>query len=232
MGTLGKITGLTGGANVDIDLWGIAFALVVSSLVGILVSTLYQVFYESRATGAQVHRSFLLMAPAITALFIAIQFSLPLSLGLLGALSVIRFRTPVKEPEEIAFIILLISGAVVCATMQFALLGILLGLALLLLLLQKAAPRLGASNRKDGMILVTLRRATDGEDRRRVAETIGGHVKRGKLESLSADDEATTLGFSFTGFEIDRLGPLEVALREVAPVERINIFFNKQGALF
>ncbi|MFH1277784.1 MAG: DUF4956 domain-containing protein [Candidatus Eisenbacteria bacterium] len=226
------IEGLVRDPNMEVDLWGFAFALLVSALVGILISAYYQLFYENRATGAQVHRGFLLMAPAITALFIAIQFSLPLSLGLLGALSVIRFRTPIKEPEEIAFILLLIAGAVICATFQFVLLGMLLGLALLLLLLQKAVPRLGASKRKDGMILVTLRRATGGDGRRRVTELIGGHVGRGKLESVSAGDEATTLSFSFTGFEVDRLGALEDALREVAPIERINIFFNKQGALF
>ncbi len=41
------------------------------------------------------------MGLSITAIFICIQFSLPLSLGLLGALSIVRFRTPVKELRAI-----------------------------------------------------------------------------------------------------------------------------------
>ena len=49
------------------------------------------------------------MAPSITALFISIQFSLPLSLGLLGALSIIRFRTPVKEAEELVYLFIAIA---------------------------------------------------------------------------------------------------------------------------
>ena len=126
MEILEKIGRLVKDPAVQIDLWGFIFALGVSALVGVAVSALYQIFYENRATGAQVHRSFLLMAPSITALFIAIQFSLPLSLGLLGALSVVRFRTPIKEPEEVGFIMLLIAGSVVCATFQFKLLFVLL----------------------------------------------------------------------------------------------------------
>ena len=101
MNVLEIIENLIRNPNANVDIWGFAFAIGTSSLVGVLISALYQAFYENRATGAQVHRSFLLMAPSITALFIAIQFSLPLSLGLLAALSVIRFRTPIKEPEEI-----------------------------------------------------------------------------------------------------------------------------------
>ena len=61
--------------GVQVDMSGFIFALIVSAIVGAIVSALYQVFYENRATGAQIHRCFLLMSPSITALFIAIQFS-------------------------------------------------------------------------------------------------------------------------------------------------------------
>ena len=56
----------------------LAVALVGSLLSSFLVSFLYIKFYSSRATGSQIHRSFMLIGPAITAIFIAIQFSLPL----------------------------------------------------------------------------------------------------------------------------------------------------------
>ena len=50
----------------------------------------------------------LLMFP-VTVLFLGIQTSIPLSLGLLGALSFVRFRTPVKDPAEIGFLLVLIA---------------------------------------------------------------------------------------------------------------------------
>ena len=70
--------------SVSVDMTSFIFALCISVVAGIVVSLLYQRFYSQRATGSQVHRAFLLMSPSITALFIAIQFSLPLSLGLLA----------------------------------------------------------------------------------------------------------------------------------------------------
>jgi uncharacterized membrane protein YhiD involved in acid resistance len=51
--------------------------------------------------------------PYITAttmlIIIIVKSSLALSLGLIGALSIIRFRTPVKEPEELAYLFIAIS---------------------------------------------------------------------------------------------------------------------------
>ncbi len=232
MDILEKLGRLVRDPAVQVDLWGFIFALVVSAIVGVVVSALYQMFYENRATGAQVHRSFLLMAPSITALFIAIQFSLPLSLGLLGALSVIRFRTPIKEPEEVAFIMLLIAGSVVCATFQFKLLLVLLLLSVILLSLQKVLPRLFKSKRKDGMVLVTLQNTANSDARAKLVEALGARFPNGQLERISSDGDSTTMCYSFTGLAVANVNGVESSLRDIAPVEKINIFFNKQGALF
>jgi len=94
---------------------GLGFSLVAS----IIVYLLYQMFYGSRHIGAGVHRTFIIGGPAITALFLGIQVSIPLSLGLLGALSFVRFRTPVKDPAEIGFLLLLIASSIGAATNNF-----------------------------------------------------------------------------------------------------------------
>ena len=63
----------------------------------------------------------------ITALFLGIQVSIPLSLGLLGALSFVRFRTPVKDPAEIGFLLLLIASSIGAATNNYLVTAILFG---------------------------------------------------------------------------------------------------------
>ncbi|MBN1374904.1 MAG: hypothetical protein JXA01_01975 [Dehalococcoidia bacterium] len=96
-------------------LTAIGFSLVAS----IIAYLMYQFFYGSKNIGAGVHRTFLIGGPAITALFLGIQTSIPLSLGLLGALSFVRFRTPVKDPAEIGFLLLLIAGSIGAATSNY-----------------------------------------------------------------------------------------------------------------
>jgi hypothetical protein len=96
----------------------IIIALSLSLIGALVIYTLYQVFYKSRNIGAGVDRCFIIIGPAITALFLAIQSSIPLSLGLLGAMSFVRFRTPVKDPAEIGYLLLLIATSVGAATQR------------------------------------------------------------------------------------------------------------------
>jgi hypothetical protein len=100
----------------SMDLGSAFIRIGFSLLASIAAYGLCQFFYASRHIGAGVHRAFLVGGPAITMLFLSIQTSVPLSLGLLGALSFVRFRTPVKDPAEIGFLLLLIASSIGAAT--------------------------------------------------------------------------------------------------------------------
>jgi hypothetical protein len=52
---------------------------------------------------------FLLLIPAMILIITIIKTSIALSLGLVGALSIVRFRTPIKEPEELLYIFVAIA---------------------------------------------------------------------------------------------------------------------------
>ncbi len=109
------IQGLQSPVTLPEAIVAIGFSLVAS----IVAYLMYQLFYGSRYIGAGVHRTFIIGGPAITALFMGIQTSIPLSLGLLGALSFVRFRTPVKDPAEIGFLLLLIASSIGAATNNY-----------------------------------------------------------------------------------------------------------------
>lgn len=104
-------------------------AMGFSLIASVVAYLMYQLFYGSRHIGAGVHRTFIIGGPAITALFLGIQTSIPLGLGLLGALSFVRFRTPVKDPAEIGFLLLLIAASIGAATNNFLVTAILFVLA-------------------------------------------------------------------------------------------------------
>jgi hypothetical protein len=231
MNALQQIQQLMRSPGVQVSLPDFILSLALSVVSALVISVLYQLFYENRATGSQIHRSFLLIAPSITALFIAIQFSLPLSLGLIGALTIIRFRTPIKEPEEVGFIMLVIASSIVCATFNYLLLFILLALALAVLLVQRYLPRLFRSKRSDGVLLLTLSGGLSAETQDRLLGILRRKVASGKLQSVSLSDSLTTIHFSFSGLRAEELEGLETSLKEVVPIQRLNIFFNRQGVL-
>ena len=118
---------LDGSAVTDLGQRGIIeFVLIVavSMVLGFGYALIYQRYFTgNEATNESLHRSFVLLLPAVTTIFWVIQFSIPLSLGLLGALSFVRFRTPIKRAEDIAFILLVIATGLACAIYQFAIAG-------------------------------------------------------------------------------------------------------------
>ena len=176
-----------------------AFALmmVLSLVSSLLIAQLYLVFFANRATGSEVHRAFPLLGISVTAIFIAIQFSLPLSLGLLGALSIVRFRTPIKEPEEIGFIMLVIAASLACATFKLGFLGILLAVALAALLIQRLAARYFTGAPGGGLIVVSLCGDEDAAATEEAIDLLASRLKPGRLESLTRNDGATVISYAF-----------------------------------
>ena len=62
-----------------------------------------------------------------------VKNSLALSLGLVGALSIVRFRAAIKEPEELVYLFLVIAAGLGCGALQLKItvLGIILSLAII-----------------------------------------------------------------------------------------------------
>ena len=213
----------------EIGLGAFVFLLVLSLASSLVIAQLYLFFYANRATGSQVHRAFPLLGISITAIFIAIQFSLPLSLGLLGALSIVRFRTPIKEPEEIGFIMLVIAAALACATLKLGFLGILLVVALVALLIQRFAARYFMGVPGGGLIVVSLPKDDDAAVTEAVTELLTSRLKRGRFESLSRNADATVISYAFRAPSADALLDLQTELQRRSARSTVDIFMNRSG---
>ncbi len=208
----------------------LAVALLGSLISSFLVSFLYRIFYGSRATGSQIHRSFILIGPSITAIFIAIQFSLPLSLGLLGALSIVRFRTPIKEAEEIGFILLVVAVSLSWATLNLQLLGILLGVVVIGLLLAAGWTwRMGSS--QDGMIVVTLPSSDYARKSQELLDALDAGLPRGRIDSISEHEDQSVISYVFTRLDRKRLLDLRRDVAKIAERASVNLFFHHSGQL-
>jgi Domain of unknown function (DUF4956) len=204
--------------------------LMAVSLVGALLSSLlYVQFYSSRATGSQVHRAFPLLGLSITAIFVCIQFSLPLSLGLLGALSIVRFRTPIKEPEEIGFIMLVIATSIATATFKLQFVGIIFGLALVALLVQTSGRWFG-NGRLDGTIVITVPEQGGPADAAALTALVRQQVSRAELESVTRHDGATVVSYVFKGMSPQALNGLQLALPAAETGSTFAVFFSRPGA--
>ncbi len=88
-------------------------ALVLNLVMGLILSLLVAWYYEHYGQSLSNRHKFARLLPVLTlttAIVISIvKSSLALSLGLVGALSIVRFRTAIKEPEELLFLFIAIT---------------------------------------------------------------------------------------------------------------------------
>lgn len=88
-------------------------ALVVTLIIGLALSLLLQWHFRRYGGTLSNREQFAGVFPflVLTTLLIItiVKSSLALSLGLVGALSIVRFRTPIKEPEELAYLFIAIA---------------------------------------------------------------------------------------------------------------------------
>jgi hypothetical protein len=223
------LTGANTPAMAEIGMAGFVVLMLVSLASSLLASFLYVRFYANRATGSQVHRAFPLLGVSITAIFVAIQFSLPLSLGLLGALSIVRFRTPIKEPEEIGFIMLVIAASIAAATFKLAFVGLIFVVAIVALLVQSAA-RIFRGGQTDGVIVISMP-VSASVDHSAISALLRRHLSKARLESVSANDHGTVLSYNFQDATEASLVALEGDLTTASGGASFNIYFNRAGAL-
>ena len=93
-----------------------------SFFICILLSFVLREFYIRRSfslTGkAHIGSIIPILSAVVFLVIVIVKSSLALSLGLVGALSIVRFRTPIKEPEELVYLFLAIAIGLGCAAGQ------------------------------------------------------------------------------------------------------------------
>ena len=112
-----------------------AIALVLACLLGLFVVFVYRRTYTGVMYSTSFGATLVALTLITTLVILAVSSNVLLSLGMVGALSIVRFRTPVKEPLDIVYLFWCIAIGIVLAAglIPLALLGsAFIGLVMLL----------------------------------------------------------------------------------------------------
>jgi len=97
---------------------------------------------------------FILLAVTTCSVIIIVKYSLALSLGLVGALSIVRFRAAIKEPEELVYLFLTIAFGLAFGANQFTVGFILLGVAIVVIFFLSKIIKHNSGFDNSGMLLI------------------------------------------------------------------------------
>ena len=172
----------------SISLGDMAIALTLAFLLGLFIFYIYKNTYSGVMYSASFGITLMALVLITTLLIMAVVSNVVLSLGMVGALSIVRFRTAIKEPLDIAFLFWAIAVGIVLAAglIPLAVFGtLLIGAVLLLFSKKKTAD--------SPYILMVHCEDTAAEQQVRIF--VSSQVRRMNLKSKSVDQGRVELNY-------------------------------------
>lgn len=102
--------------NMGISWQQMLLSLLISLILGIGLYFVYRLTYRGTVYSKNFNQTLTLLCVITTAVMLVISGNLALSLGMVGSLSIIRFRTAIKEPRDIAFLFWAICIGIACGS--------------------------------------------------------------------------------------------------------------------
>ena len=104
--------------TIQIDLNGFILSLICSVILSLLIQLFYVKFSSTLSNRMNFSKNFVILGVTTCIIIVIVKNSLALSLGLVGALSIVRFRAAIKEPEELVYLFLVIAVGLGCGAGQ------------------------------------------------------------------------------------------------------------------
>lgn len=184
----------------------LAFALIT----GVLISLVYKITYRGVLYSPQFSMVLIMLTLVTAPVVMAIGSNVALSMGMVGALSIVRFRTAIKEPLDIAFLFWAIAAGIVLSAgmIPLAVFGsVVIGLVMLLFMNRKS---------KDNPFIAVIS-CRDHEAEKRAAEYLNKHVKKADIKSKTAQEGNIELNY-----EIRLLSDDTDFITELSQLEGVN----------
>lgn len=99
----------------------IVIILFLTCVIGTYIFFVYKGFSHGEFYSKDINITIALMSVIVAAIMIAMQSNLLVSLGMVGALSIVRFRTAIKNPMDLLYLFWSISAGIICGVGLYSL---------------------------------------------------------------------------------------------------------------
>jgi uncharacterized membrane protein YhiD involved in acid resistance len=197
----------------------LVISLGIAALLGLLLGQVYIHFGQSLSNRRVFARNFLILVVTTTLIISIVRSSLALSLGLVGALSIVRFRAAIKEPEELAYLFRAISiGLGLGAGQALVTVVALLMIIGLLILRALFRPKQGHPN----LFLTVTTPATARLGADQILQTLAGMGASASLKRFDHGPDSLEAAFLVDFKQVEHLEQFTQRLREISPEVRVS----------
>ena len=170
----------------SISIFDMVIAMVLAFAIGMFIFLIYMKTYQGVMYSSSFGITLVALTMISTLVILAVTSNVVLSLGMVGALSIVRFRTAIKEPLDIAFLFWSIAVGIVLAAgmIPLAVFGsMIIGIFLLIF-----------ANRKSHLLpYIVVLSCSGHESEVKAKEFLQKHVKKMQVKSKSAQNDNVEL---------------------------------------
>ena len=179
-----------------------------------LLSLVYRKFGNSISNRGQLAKVLILVGLTTFIIISIVKSSLALSLGLVGALSIVRFRTAIKEPEELGYFFIAIATGLGMGANQ--LLPTIIGLAMVILTIILFRKNIFKDTLTQNLLITThIKQENQTNATEKIAEIINQHASQVEVKRINYGKEEMDLNFLVKVKSLEKLNTIQHSLKEI-----------------
>lgn len=196
--------------------------LIIATILSIALEAFYVRFGNAVSNRRRFASNFMPLALTTMLIMIIVKSNLALSLGLVGALSIVRFRAAIKEPEELTYLFLVIGIGLCTGANQPMMAVVLMSFLFLFLYLYKRINRETVFKKEDGLFVNI---STDLTDLQAIADLLSAHFTQVELKRMDALGQGLGLDLSFIckAESIANINQAKNALLALSPASTMSV---------
>ena len=208
---------LQGFTSGDMSTTEIMVTLGITFIIGLYIFFVYKMVSKTSLYDKSFHISMTLISVITAGIIVAMQSSIVISLGMVGALSIVRFRTAIKNPMDLLFLFWSIGTGIVCGAGMFEIAIMVALMTTIGMMILEYMP----GNRKNYLLIVNGNSHLQEEE---VLSAIKPYVKKCKVKTRNIKK----IDCDFI-FEVDTKQEKEVVevLRKVENIEQLSLLHHE-----
>ncbi|MDJ0663130.1 MAG: DUF4956 domain-containing protein [Acidimicrobiia bacterium] len=208
----------------NVELRTFAVNLGLAAIVAYILSLAYIHWGASLSNRRVFAANFMLLTLTTTSIILVVRSSVALSLGLVGALSIVRFRAAIKEPEELAYLFLAIGLGIGLGDNQRLVVLLTLVVAIVVIGLMKLFRNPTAD---PNLHLAVASNAPNKVGLEDITNVLDQHCSQVKLLRFDEDPDTLETSFLVEFKRVSDVGQTNAALQALSPGMQVTLLDNR-----
>jgi uncharacterized membrane protein YhiD involved in acid resistance len=203
-----------------INIQDFAIALLTTALLAVVIRMYYIRFGEAVSNRRRFGNVFLPLALTTMLIITIVKSSIALSLGLVGALSIVRFRAAIKDPEELTYLFLVI--ALGLATGANQILVALVAIPAILFMLWVNL-RMSGKKERSGSGTMYVNIETDSNDLQAITSLLSETLSFVELKRMDTLDLGLSLSYLVRAENLQQIDALRERVGSISPATSLSV---------